>query len=202
MAKYSPERPQPERPQPEEIEPLSRTELLIAMAATAIILLLVARIWLFFEPFRFPSVLNWKDAGIGTLLGLGISALSAVIYGLWPAYRKSADVYLAFVLAPLMLSDSLWIGLLPGMSEELLFRGVMLPAIGLNFTGLLVSSLCFGILHMSGPKQWPYAVWATMIGLLLGESALMSQNLLVPIVAHVVTNFTSSLFWQLSRRQP
>lgn len=193
MAKHSPEHP--------DIEPLSRTELLVAMAATAIILLLIARIWMFFDPFRFPSALGWQDAGIGLLLGLSISAMSALVYRLWPAYRKSADFYLAFVLAPLILSDSLWIGLLPGMSEELLFRGVMLPAIGLNATGLVVSSLCFGILHMSGPKQWPYAVWATAVGLLLGSSALVTGNLLVPIVAHVVTNFLSSLSWQLTRQK-
>lgn len=171
------------------------------MAATAIILLLIARIWLYFEPFRFPSVLSWKDTGTGVLCGLGISAVSALVYRLWPAYRKSADFYLSFVLAPLLLSDSVWIGLLPGMSEELLFRGTMLPAIGLNLTGLAISSLCFGILHMSGPRQWPYAIWATAIGFVLGGSALLTGNLLVPIVAHVVTNFVSSLGWQIFRRQ-
>jgi len=172
------------------------------MAATAIILLLVARIWMFFDPFRFPSALRWVDAGIGLVLGVGISAISALVYKLWPAYRKSADFYLAFVLAPLVLSDSLWIGLLPGMSEELLFRGVILPAIGLNATGLIVSSLCFGILHVSGPKQWPYGIWATVVGGLLGTSALMTGNLLVPIVAHITTNFISSLGWQLTRKRP
>lgn len=193
MAKYSPEHP--------ELEPLSRTELLVAMAATAVVLLLVARVWLLFEAFRFPVVLDWQALAIGVALGIGISATSALVYKLWPTYRKSADVYLNFVLAPLVVSDCVWIGLLPGMSEELLFRGVMLPAIGLNTTGLVVSSLCFGILHMSGRGQWPYAVWASVVGLLLGGCALATGNLLVPIVAHVVTNFVSSLFWQLSQRQ-
>lgn len=170
------------------------------MAATAIVLLLIAKVWLLFETFRFPLVLTWQAVGLGTALGLGISAVSALIYRLWPKYRQSADVYLAFVLEPLILADCVWIGLLPGMSEELLFRGVMLPAIGLNPTGLVVSSLCFGVLHMSGLRQWPYAIWASAVGLLLGGCALATGNLLVPIVAHVVTNFVSSLFWQLSRR--
>ncbi|MEM8502882.1 MAG: CPBP family intramembrane glutamic endopeptidase [Cyanobacteria bacterium P01_D01_bin.1] len=193
MARYSPEHP--------ELEPLSRTELLVAMAATAVILLLVARVWLLFEAFRFPLVLTWQALATGAALGIGISATSALVYKLWPTYQRSADVYLKFVLAPLVLSDCVWIGLLPGMSEELLFRGVMLPAIGLNTTGLVVSSLCFGILHMSGRGQWPYAIWASVVGLLLGGCALTTNNLLVPIVAHVVTNFVSSLFWQLSQRQ-
>ena len=192
------ERPKSQRP---EIEPLNRAQLLVAMAATAIILLLIARIWQFFEPFRFPIALAFPDAAKGLGLGLGISAISALVYKLWPAYRRSADFYLAFVLAPLVPSDSIWIGLLPGMSEELLFRGVMLPAIGLNTTGLVVSSLCFGVLHMSSQQQWPYAIWASVIGLLLGGSALMTGNLLVPIVAHITTNFVSSLFWKLHQQQ-
>lgn len=192
MAKYSPEHP--------EIEPLGRVELLVAMAATAIILLLVARVWLLFETFRFPLVFTWQALGFGMVLGLGISTMSALVYRLWSPYKKSADVYLEFVLAPLILSDSVWIGLLPGMSEELLFRGVMLPAVGLNATGLIVSSLCFGVLHMSGREQWAYAIWASVVGLLLGGSVIATGNLLVPIAAHVVTNFVSSLFWQLSRR--
>jgi uncharacterized protein len=171
------------------------------MAATAVILLIVARVWLFFEPFQFSISLSRLDAAVGIGLGLAISALSLLVYWLWPAYRQSADFYLTFVLAPLVLADSIWIGLLPGLSEELLFRGVMLPSIGLNATGLIVSSLCFGVLHMSSRQQWPYAIWASAIGLGLGGSALLTGNLLVPIVAHVTTNMVSSVFWQLYRRR-
>ncbi|HBY76884.1 MAG TPA: CPBP family intramembrane metalloprotease, partial [Cyanobacteria bacterium UBA11148] len=97
--------------------------------------------------------------------------------------------------------DIIWLGLLPGMSEELLFRGVMLPAVGLNPVGVLASSLVFGILHLSGPQQWPYVVWATIVGLLLGFSALITGNLLVPIVAHVVTNWVSSCLWKLGNQK-
>jgi len=182
------------------MESLSRTELLVAMAATAVILLLIARAWQFFEPVRLPVTLQWQAVGLGIVVGLSISAGSAVVYRLWPAYRKSADTYLAFVLTPLLISDCIWIGLLPGMSEELLFRGVMLPAFGLNLAGVAFSSLCFGIMHVSRPHQWPYGIWASGVGVVLGLCALATGNLLVPIVAHVVTNGISSLFWQMNRR--
>ena len=197
MIKHSPNRPEPDQ---SETEALSRAELLVALAAKAIILLLIARMWQFFEPVRLPVILSWQAASIGVLIGLGISAGSALIYRIWPAYRHSADVYLTFVLTPLFVSDCLWIGLLPGMSEELLFRGVMLPAFGLNTPGLLFSSLCFGIMHMSTPHQWPYAMWASGVGLIFGLSVLSTGNLLIPITAHIVTNFVSSLFWQILRR--
>ena len=47
------------------MESLSRAELLVAMAATAMILLIIARIWQFFEPVRLPVTFQWLDAGVG-----------------------------------------------------------------------------------------------------------------------------------------
>lgn len=195
------QRPRSEEP-PEDprMELLSRSQLLLAMAATALVLLVIARIWLFFEPVLLPVSLRWQSVATGMAVGLAISVTSLMIYKFWPAYRRSADYYLAFVLSPLLLVDSIWVGLLPGLSEELLFRGVLLPAIGLNATGLVVSSACFGALHMSSLRQWPYAVWAIAIGFILGGSALVTGNLLVPIAAHVTTNFLSSFFWQYQAR--
>ncbi|MEO0396708.1 MAG: CPBP family intramembrane glutamic endopeptidase [Cyanobacteria bacterium P01_A01_bin.137] len=180
------------------MEPLTRTQVLVAIAATALVLFLVARLWLLFDAVeQLPSQLGLYPVVIGLLLGLGITAASGVLYRIWPTYRRSAEVYLDYILKPLVLPDVLWLGLLPGISEELLFRGVMLPALGANFWALGVSSLCFGLLHMSDLRQWPYMLWATCVGGLLGYSALASQNLLVPVVAHVFTNLVSSLVWKL-----
>ncbi len=130
-------------------------------------------------------------------MGVAITGASAIVYRFWPAYRQSADYYLELVLKPLVWSDLLWLGLLPGMSEELLFRGLLLPTLGLNPIGIVGSSLCFGILHLSGSQQWSYVVWATIVGMLLGFSAVATGNLLVPIVAHIVTNLVSSYLWKL-----
>ena len=170
------------------------------MGVTALVLLLVARLWLFFAPTSLLT-LRWtrQDILLGLGLGLAITLASAVIYRLWPAYQRSADYYLKFVLKPLLWPDLLWMGLLPGLSEELLFRGVMLPSIGMNLFGIVVSSLCFGVLHLSGLQQWPYVVWATLVGFLLGFSALATGNLLVPVVAHILTNLVSSLVWKFSQ---
>jgi len=189
-------------PDQPEIEPLTRTQVLIAMGVTALVLLFVAKLWLHLGSVTLLPLQGTPEAlllGLG--IALGITALSSLVYRLWPAYRKSADYYLQLVLKPLVLPDLIWLGLLPGMSEELLFRGVMLPAVGLNTTGVVASSLLFGILHLSGPQQWPYVVWATAVGLLLGFSALATGNLLVPIVAHIVTNLLSSYLWKLDHKQ-
>jgi len=188
---------QPFSPHP-DTEPLTRFQILSAMGVTAIVLLVVSQIWLWFDPTTLLS-LNWSlpHLLIGVGLGVGITLMSGVVYQLWPAYRQSAERYLEMVLKPLLWFDLIWLGLLPGMSEELLFRGVMLPAIGLSLTGIVISSLCFGVLHFSGKQQWPYIVWASIIGLLLGFSAVETRSLLVPIAAHVTTNVISSCLWKL-----
>jgi membrane protease YdiL (CAAX protease family) len=170
------------------------------MGVTAVLFLLVAKLWLRFGSVTLLNIsLDAVSMTIGIGLGLIITAASFLVYRLWPAYRRSSDFYLEFVLKPLLLLDLIWVGLLPGMSEELLFRGVMLPAIGLNLTGVVLTSLCFGILHLSGSQQWSYVVWATIIGFLLGFSALITHNLLVPIVAHTFTNLISSYLWKLGQ---
>jgi uncharacterized protein len=184
-----------------EIEPLSRIQILIAMAVTSIVLFGVAKLWLYLGDLQLrPLVTNVEALGLGIAIGLGLTGLSSIVYAVWATYRESADFYLAMVLKPLAIPDLIWLGLLPGLSEELLFRGVMLPSLGLDPIGIVLSSLCFGVLHMTNIQQWPYAVWATLVGMLLAFTMVETGNLLIPIVAHITTNFVSGLAWKLKAR--
>jgi uncharacterized protein len=183
-----------------ETEPLTRTQILVVMGVTAVLLLTVAKVWQKLGSIAMLDVRLTYDAflwGIG--VAVVISAASSIIYRLWSAYRRSADVYLELVIAPLVWPDLIWLGLLPGLSEELLFRGVMLPALGQDLTAVILSSLLFGILHLSGLQQWPYVVWATIVGFVLGYSALVTGNLLVPVIAHILTNLVSSSLWKAKK---
>lgn len=182
---------------PPESEVLTRTQVLLAMIVTAVLLLIVAKLWQFLGQVPLlnveftPMALLW---GLGLMLG--ITGASTLIHRFWPAYRRSADVYLDLVIRPLGWPDLLWLGLLPGLSEELLFRGVMLPALGLGWGAIALSSLLFGVLHLSGLNQWPYMVWATFVGAILGVGAIVTGNLLVPVIAHILTNFVSGCVWK------
>jgi uncharacterized protein len=188
-------------PDSPEMEPLTRTQVLIAMGVTAVVLLLIAKIWLHYGNAYLLSF-RWKPMHLllGVGIGLGITGLSSVVYRFWSAYQRSADFYLDLVLRPLVLPDIVWLGLLPGLSEELLFRGVMLPELGLNLTGLAISSVCFGVMHFSSPRQWSYVIWATIVGGVFGFSAIATGNLLVPTVAHIITNLVSSSLWKLNEQ--
>lgn len=184
-----------------ELEPLSRTQILIFMGITAILLLAIAKIWQKLGAVQLLSVqFNFQALLWSLALAVGITIASGIIYRLWPDYRRSADMYLELVIKPLMWTDLIWLGLLPGLSEELLFRGVMLPALGLNLAAVVLSSILFGVLHLSGAGQWPYVVWATIVGFALGYCALITGNLLVPVLAHIVTNLVSGLLWKINNR--
>ncbi len=184
-----------------EIEPLSRSQILIAMAVTSIVLFGVAKLWLYLGDLQLrPLAMTVEALGLGIAIGFGLTGLSSIVYAAWATYRESADFYLAMVLKPLAIPDLIWLGVLPGLSEELLFRGVMLPALGLDPIGIMLSSLCFGVLHMTNVQQWPYAVWATLVGMLLAFTMVETGNLFIPIVAHVTTNFVSGLAWKLKAR--
>ena len=180
-----------------EIEPLTRTQILVVMGVTAVILLIVAKIWQQLGSVTLLSIeLTSNALLLGVAIALGITVASSLMYRIWPAYRSSADFYLELVIKPLVWPDLIWLGLLPGLSEELLFRGVMLPALGGDLVALIISSLLFGVLHLSGVQQWSYVMWATVVGFVLGFSALATGNLLVPIVAHIITNLVSSILWK------
>lgn len=167
------------------------------MGVTAVILLAIAKLSLYFTGANLiPVVFNLPALLIAFGLATGISTVSGLLYRLWPTYRASADSYLKLVINPLAWPDLIWVGLLPGLSEELLFRGVMLPILGLNLQGLIISSFIFGILHFSSLKQWPYVLWATIVGFVLGYTALATNNLLIPIIAHTITNIVSSCVWK------
>ncbi|MGA1262472.1 MAG: CPBP family intramembrane glutamic endopeptidase [Prochlorothrix sp.] len=171
---------------------LDRIQILGAIGITALSLFAIAKLWQIVGQVS-PLTLHWSGADFawGIALGLAITLASAGLYALWPQYRASTQLYLDLIVKPLVWVDLIWLGVLPGLSEELLFRGMVLAAFGFGWPTLIVSNLCFGVLHLSNWQQWPYGLWATIVGLILSLSVVWSGHLLVAVVAHICTN----LFW-------
>ena len=181
-----------------ETPELSRQQVLVAMGVTAVLLGAISKLWLWIGNFAIIGA-HWDgmDALQGLGLGLAIVALSRALYFIWPQYRACAEQYMTTIVAPLAWPDMLWLGILPSMSEELLFRGVALGALGLTPVAIVATSIAFGSLHLMDLKQWPYGIWAMAIGSIFGFSLLATGNLLVPGIAHFVANFLSGCLWKL-----
>lgn len=73
------------------------------------------------------------------------------------------------------------ISLAAGIGEELLFRGVLQPEIG-----LIPASLVFGMLHTGGRGTFAFGCWVALMGAALGWLAAATGGLLAPIVAHAL----------------
>ncbi|MDO9422781.1 MAG: CPBP family intramembrane metalloprotease [Methylobacter sp.] len=88
-------------------------------------------------------------------------------------------------------TDLLILASIAGLSEELLFRGVIQPWIessrGMT-AGLIVTNIIFGLAHAVTPL---YAVLATLVGIYLSLAMDYSgdRNLLIPIVIHGLYDF-------------
>jgi membrane protease YdiL (CAAX protease family) len=76
------------------------------------------------------------------------------------------------------------VAILSSIGEELLFRGLLQP-----WLGLWLQALLFGLLHqMPGPSRWAWVGWASVVGLVFGAVFAATGSLLGPIVAHAVIN--------------
>jgi membrane protease YdiL (CAAX protease family) len=76
------------------------------------------------------------------------------------------------------------LALTSSLGEELLFRGLLEP-----WLGLWLQALLFGVLHqMAGPSRWVWAGWATLVGLLFGSIFELTGSLAGPLAAHALVN--------------
>jgi len=81
------------------------------------------------------------------------------------------------------------ISLLAGLGEELLFRGVMQPALQMatgGLGGLILASLLFGMAHWLNAA---YVAFAFLMGLYLGLLYWLTGNLVIPIIVHGAYDF-------------
>lgn len=142
------------------------------------------------EAFGAPHagrVLLGRDPVPGLLWGLGLGAVLAAAgqaMTRWTPWGRKLSRLLSRLVGGLHPADALLLAALSGLAEELLFRGVLLP-----YLGLLASSALFGAAHLV-PRQglWPWSVWAAVAGLALGVLAQATGGLLAPAVAHVAVN--------------
>lgn len=91
--------------------------------------------------------------------------------------------------------ELLYLGLLAGVSEEILFRGFLQPWLERDWGwlgGLLFSNMIFALVHWVTPL---YALLAGLTGAYLGWAmdASGERNLLIPITIHALYDFLAFL---------
>ncbi|MBA3610419.1 MAG: CPBP family intramembrane metalloprotease [Rubrobacter sp.] len=103
-------------------------------------------------------------------------------------------------LAPMLVdgasrSSLVLVSVFSGIGEEAFFRGAVQPEFG-----LVVAAVLFGILHVGPDRRYLFwTVWAVLAGLLFGGLYAVTGGLLASMLAHVLHNTATFLFWKKSR---
>jgi membrane protease YdiL (CAAX protease family) len=124
-----------------------------------------------------------SSLGLGLCLGAGTIAMTPMI-----VRRTTWARALHLALRPAVhgIAGEMLLGLAiaSALAEELLFRGLLVP-----WLGILIPSIAFGALHqVPGPARWSWMAWATVMGVLFAVVFRATGNLAGPIVAHAAIN--------------
>lgn len=168
-----------------------------AYAFLGVLSSVVAVVWRTGSPFIHPEPWLALEHGSGHAysLALGIAIGGLVIVTTRMAVSRYAWARrLHSELRPLARGISYTgiavLALLSALVEELVFRGLLQPWIG-----LVPQALLFGVVHqLPGNSRWVWAGWATLVGLSLGVVFQLSGSLLGPIVAHALINAVNLAF--------
>ena len=88
--------------------------------------------------------------------------------------------YTSGLTTPIILLAALF----SALGEELLFRALLLP-----WVGIFAQAIIFGLVHqLPGRARWIWVSWAAVMGLCLGVVFQATGSLLGPILAHATIN--------------
>ena len=180
----------------------SRTSLLRLALVGELLLVLLALIWAHYRgiPLRVVGETWYRDAGVGAVVAAAFAIVNFGVLCRAPAYRPvraMRGVYrdlLKPAFAGIGVREVVAVSIAAGVGEELLFRGVLQPEIG-----LIPASLVFGALHTGGRGTLAFGCWVALMGAGLGWLAAATGGLLAPIVAHALYDAAALVYIRWGR---
>jgi uncharacterized protein len=174
--------------EPSPAPPLSRASLVIGLyGAMALLGLLIAAGRGDPDLYRGGTPVAWQLVGgpiLGFVAGLAVVALTRIATR---HFQWARDLHGSFrdLLGPLTGAEIVILALASSIGEEILFRGALMP-----WMGLWLQALVFALLHVGpGRRFLPWTVSALVLGLAFGWLAMWTENLGAPIAAHFAINF-------------
>jgi len=184
--RYSPSQPSP-------APPLSRASLVIGLYGGMALVALV-----FAAGRGNPDLYRLGDPTAAMLLGgpaIGV-AIGLAVVGLTRIathqFQWARDLHASFrdLLGPLSMREIVILALASSIGEELLFRGALLP-----WVGIWIQAIVFALLHVGPKKRFlPWTASALVLGAAFGWLAVWTGNLGGPIAAHFTINFMNLRF--------
>lgn len=178
------------------IDPLFTTlgndNALIAQELIIISFTLILNHFWIHQPLHFKS-----DVSLKTMLGVNILPILFVILSIAVSFNKDNAVH---------IKSAITVAICAGITEELVFRGIILPGSMTHFTGhrgmwsaVIISSLLFGVIHMVNlaSQQLEATILqgtnAFAMGLVLAAIYLRTRSLIFPMIFHGVNDYISTI---------
>ncbi|KAF8096393.1 hypothetical protein N665_0309s0020 [Sinapis alba] len=127
-----------------------------------------------------------------------ISSSRFLLLKSWPDFADSSEAANQQILTSLEPLDYFVVATLPGFSEEMLFRGALMPLFGTSWSSIVGVGVIFGLLHLGSGRKYSFAVWASVVGIVYGYAAVLSSSLVVPMASHALNNLVGGLLWRYS----
>jgi membrane protease YdiL (CAAX protease family) len=135
--------------------------------------------WLTLE----PMVALGASSALGVLLALALVVGTRMTVARF-SWAQALHVELRPIAHGMTLLQIMLIAGFSSLGEELLFRGLLQP-----WLGLVITSLLFGLCHqVPGPSRWVWAGWACLVGLAFGAIFSLTGSLVGPLAAHAIVN--------------
>lgn len=168
--------------------PLGRAQLVIGLyGALALIAILVSAGRGDPDPYRLDDSVTglWLvlSLAIGLAIGLVVVWLTRLVTARY-AWARTLHRDFRELLGPLTTREIIILAAASSIGEELLFRGTLLP-----WLGVWPQAILFALLHVGPGKRFlTWTASAFVLGVGLGYVAEATGNLGAPIVAHFTIN--------------
>ncbi len=147
-----------------------------------------AWIWLLIGAKIDPLTL-WKssDWPRDVAIGLGVGAVLVGVWALiarWVAAGRELEREFGWILGEQRIWEIVYLALLTGVAEELLFRGALH-----QFIGPFLTTALFAVVHW--PVNWSFRLWpllALLAGAVMAAERIWTGSLIAPAVTHAVVN--------------
>lgn len=174
---------------------LDQAPFWILLSALLPMLAAYASYWLYVRVFEKRPLIELSLPGAPRELGAGIlfgAVLFTIVIGiLWLAVSYHVTGFNSVgELLPILA-----ISLLSGLTEEILFRGILFriteESLG-SWLALFISGLIFGAIHLANPNATLFGGLAIALeaGLMLGAAFMLTRRLWFAVGIHFAWNFT------------
>jgi uncharacterized protein len=147
-------------------------------------------------------VRGWLDYA----MGIAVCFVFGALVNTFRLYVLNHDIYADLKQLAFLFRNPVWplsffvVALLAPVAEELLFRGVLLPALARTFLGFwgaaVVSTLVWTALHIGNAYSLAGMFLVFMLGIIFSWLFAKTGSLRVPIAAHMINNALACILLQ------